>query len=357
MLLRPFRIENLIDAYVNSFGKIADGYGQHGTADLLRTWFGGDQPAWAYGGGQERPRWLADRLPGLCAGLQATRSAGALAARQILDLAWEWLRKDIATGLASSSPGYRGEKLGGLGKPLASVLTAAAAIGAAGTRDVVSGHIRKQEDAVTALEMSALRAAAELARDEARGNPGFADLAADCAARLGARLARPHRAPGDWSIGLPAGGCTCDLCDTLRVFLEDRAGAHSSGRSPSSAGSTSTPGSTPPDCPSPTRPGGKAALTRSSWRRPRRCSPGSRRRGSGTKRIWSGSRHSGISALDQRDPRQCRRPAVRAVHIERQPPVTRQRRLRRGRSTGTAGPGHRRAVDRTSRGVVGRGHA
>jgi len=75
---------------------------------------------------------------------------------------------------------------------------------------------------VTALEMSALRAAAELPRDGARGNVGFGDLAADCAARLGARLARPQRASGDWSIGLPAGGCTCDLCDTLRVFLEDK---------------------------------------------------------------------------------------------------------------------------------------
>ena len=139
MLLRPFRIENLTGAHVDSFGKIAAGYGQQWTADLLRTWFGGDQPAWAYGGGQERPRWLADRLPGLYAGLQATGSAGALAARQILDLAWEWLRKDIATGLAPS-PSYRSEKLGGLGKPLASVLTATAAIGAAGTRDAVSGQ-------------------------------------------------------------------------------------------------------------------------------------------------------------------------------------------------------------------------
>jgi predicted 2-oxoglutarate/Fe(II)-dependent dioxygenase YbiX len=222
MLLRPFRIENLTGAHVNSFGKIADGYGQQWTGQLLRTWFGGDGPAWAYGGGQERPQWLADRLPGLCAGLQATGSAGALAARQILDLAWDWLSKDIATGLTLSSPSYRSEKLGGLGKPLASVLTAAAAIGTASTRDAVAGHIRKQGDAVTALEMSALRAAAELSRDGAQGNVGFADLAADCAARLGARLARPQRASGDWSIGLPAGGCTCDLCDTLRVFGEDK---------------------------------------------------------------------------------------------------------------------------------------
>ncbi len=222
MLLRPFRIENLTGAHVSLFGKIADGYGQQWTAQLLRTWFGGDQQAWAYGGRQERPQWLAERLPGLCAGLQATGSAGALAARQILDLAWEWLRKDIATGLASSSPSYRGEKLGGLGKPLASVLTAAAAIGAAATRDAVSGHIRKLQDEVTALELSALRAAVELPPDGARGNVGFGDLAADCAARLRTRLARPQRASGDWSIGLPAGGCTCDLCGILRVFLEDR---------------------------------------------------------------------------------------------------------------------------------------
>jgi predicted 2-oxoglutarate/Fe(II)-dependent dioxygenase YbiX len=222
MLLRPFRIENLTGAHVNSFGKIAGGYGQQWTLPLLRTWFGGDQPAWAYGRGQERPQWVADWLPGVCAGLQATGSAGALAARQILDLAWEWLRQDIAAGLESSSPAYRSEKLGELGKPLASVLTAAAAIGAAGPRDAVSGHIRKLQDAVTALEISALRAAADLPRDEVRGNAGFGDLAADCAARLGARLARPQRAAGDWSTGLPTGGCTCELCATLRVFLEDK---------------------------------------------------------------------------------------------------------------------------------------
>ena len=68
MLLRPFRIENLTDAYVNPFGRIADRYGQPWTAELLRAWSGGDQPAWAYGGGQERPQWVADRLPGLCKG-------------------------------------------------------------------------------------------------------------------------------------------------------------------------------------------------------------------------------------------------------------------------------------------------
>jgi hypothetical protein len=222
MLLRPFRIENLAGKHVDSFGKIADEYGQRWTAELLRAWYDRDQPTWAYGGGQERPQWVADRLPGLCAGLHAKGSAGAAAARRLLDLAWEWLRREIGTGLALSSPSYRDKELGNLGKPLASVLTATVAIGAPGARDAVSGYIREQADAVTALEMSALRAAAELSWAGARDDAGFGDLAADCAARLRARLARPQRPSGDWSIELPAGGCTCDLCGTLRAFLDDK---------------------------------------------------------------------------------------------------------------------------------------
>ena len=222
MLLRPFRIENLTGADVDSFGKIAGRYGPQWTADLLRTWFGEGQPAWAYGGGTERPQWVADQLPGVCEGLHVRGGPGAVAAQRLLDLAWEWASKDIGTGLASPSPSHRDTTLGDLGKPLASVLTAAAATGAASTRDAVCGYIRKQEDAVTALEMSALRAATEMSRDGTRGDAGFGDLAADCAARLRARLARPPRAPADWSIELPAGGCTCDLCGTLRVFLEDK---------------------------------------------------------------------------------------------------------------------------------------
>src|SRR5262249_26831764 len=62
----------------------------------------------------------------------------------------------------------------------------------------------------------------ELPRDGMRGDAGFGDLAADCAARLRVRLARAQRAPGDWSIELPAGRCACELCDTLRAFLSDK---------------------------------------------------------------------------------------------------------------------------------------
>jgi predicted 2-oxoglutarate/Fe(II)-dependent dioxygenase YbiX len=219
MLLSPFRVEDLTEVNVDSFGKITSGYGPQWTARLLRTWYGEDQPAWARGGGQERAKWVADRLPGLCAALHAAHSPDAATAQRLLALSWEWLSGDIGAALASSPPSRRDQELRGLGKPLASALRAAAAIGDAAIRDVMSGYTRNQGDAVTALEMSALRAVAERLKDSALRDADVGDLAADCAARLRARLARPQRAPGDWSVELPAGGCTCDLCTTLSTFL------------------------------------------------------------------------------------------------------------------------------------------
>jgi hypothetical protein len=221
MLLRPFRVEVLTNAHAGLFGNIASGYGEQWTAGMVRTWFGPRQQAWAYDGGQERRQWVADQLPGLCAELHAAHSAGVVAAQRLLGLAWERTGQDIGAALASPAPSYRDQELTDLGKPLASVLTAAAATGAASTREEACRYVRQQGDAVTALEMSALRAAAEPARDGTPADAGFGGLAADCAARLHARLACPQRALGDWSISLSTGGCTCDMCDTLRVFLED----------------------------------------------------------------------------------------------------------------------------------------
>ena len=221
MLLRPFRVENLTGVHVKSFAKIVGGYGQHWTAGLLEAWFGADQPTWARGSGPEVLQWAADRLPGLCKRLRATGSAGAVAAQRLLDLAWERIGRDIRSALALSPPSYRDRQLSDLGKPLAAVLTAAAGIGAASTRDAVTAYVWQQDDAVTVLEMSALRAATATPRGGGHGDAGLDVLASDCAARLRARLARPQRQAGNWSIELPGGRCACDLCGTLRTFLMD----------------------------------------------------------------------------------------------------------------------------------------
>ena len=222
MLLEPFKIQNLTEYGTGALGQVAARYGQDWTGELLRGWFGEDRPAWDRGTGQAE--WVATWLPGICTGLHGSGHGGA--ARQLLDLAWEQLRRDTGTGLASSSPSYRDKKLGELGKPLTALLTAAATTEAVSTLGTISGYIQQLEgDPVATLEIAVLRAAADV-RAEADPSAGpspdgaeFRDLAADCAARLRGQLDRPRREPGDWSVTLPAGGCTCDLCATLTDFL------------------------------------------------------------------------------------------------------------------------------------------
>ncbi|SNQ51048.1 2OG-Fe(II) oxygenase [Frankia canadensis] len=220
MLLRPFRVEYLTPSDAAPFVKLPGRYGRPWTEQLLRTWTGVGQPRWTVGG-PERGRWVANSLPGLCAGLRAAPGVGEMAARLLVGLAWTWLREAIDGAARSTSPRSRDGGLHALGAPLASVLTAAATTGSADTRDTVLDHVRRQQDAVTALEMPALRAAAAPTGDDTSHEAGFGDLAADCAARLRSRLALPRRAATDWSITLAAGGCGCDLCETLRGFLAD----------------------------------------------------------------------------------------------------------------------------------------
>ena len=222
MLLRPFRVESLTAAGVSPLAEITGRYGQRWTTEMLGTWFEADRPAWPYGG-WERPRWITECLPGACAGLHAAGGAGTVAAQHLLDLAWQWTEKAIRTTLGGSLPSQRHHQLTALGEPLGALLSTAAAVGAVGTAYTISQYVRKQDDSVAALEMSALRAAAALSsgKKAARANPDFGVLADDCAARLRSRLDRPFRAHDDWSIELPAGGCTCELCAVLRGFLAD----------------------------------------------------------------------------------------------------------------------------------------
>lgn len=219
MLLRPFRIECLRPSNVTPLATLAEHYGERWVGELARTWSGDGRP-WAYGARQERSEWIA-LLPGLCEALHAKGSAGAAIAVCLVNLAWEWLADTIRQALASPSPRVRDKECADAAEPLAAVLTAAAAIGAASVRDKVVGFVRQQGEEALACVMPALRAAGKLPV-EARRDGGFDVLAADCATRLKARLARPSRADDDWSIELPH-GCGCELCGTLGAFLNDPA--------------------------------------------------------------------------------------------------------------------------------------
>jgi predicted 2-oxoglutarate/Fe(II)-dependent dioxygenase YbiX len=222
MLLRPFCVEDLTIAELNSLLELINRYGQTWTTELLATWSDPNRRVWPYGG-RERPRWIADWLPSVCARLDAAGDPGMVAAQHLLDHAWRWAQTAVRSALGWSRPTNREQQLTALGEPLAALLSAAAAIGAVSTVDTITNYVRKQGDSVVALEMSVLRAAA--ARSQAKaarhGNAGCVALARDCATRLRSRLDRPFRAHDDWSIEPPAGDCGCDLCRALDTFLAD----------------------------------------------------------------------------------------------------------------------------------------
>lgn len=214
MLLKPFTITSLTRDHAEPLGRITAVYGPEWADGLLRGWFEGDLPAWNRDEGQAD--WVATWLPGICADLHANGCGET--ARRLLELSWDRIRQDTSTGLAMSSPSYRDRRLAELGKPVAALLTAATATGAASITDGISGFLTSVDgDPVTVLQLATLRAA--LSADPAPGQDGLGELAADCSARLRGRLDRPRRDASDWSIILPAGGCACELCGTLRDFL------------------------------------------------------------------------------------------------------------------------------------------
>ena len=220
MLLRPFRVELLAEEHAEALASAARDYGQRWTAALLRGWFGDGQPAWSFSE-SGRNQWIASRLPALTRALDIAGGEAAAAAGLLLDLSWTWLGERIHGSVIVPSPRLRDQLTAALGEPLSAVLASAASLGATPVLDAVGAHVTQQPDPVTVLELATLRAAASSWAEPASGTAdgtSLADLAADCAARLRARLALPQREDGDWSIELPA-GCTCDLCSFLRKFL------------------------------------------------------------------------------------------------------------------------------------------
>jgi hypothetical protein len=214
MLLGPFQVESLLPGHAAALAELAARYGTDWAGTLLGAWFG-DRRSWVYLPG--RRDWVLS-LPALSVALIAEGTAGTEAAHLLVGEAWRWLRGEVSTGVASRGPSQREQYLTELGQPLTAVLVAASRAGESARVEEITDFARQQPHEVIPLLLAALRDAAQLAPD-IQQQAGFGDLARGCAARLRVLLGRPRRADDDWSIQLPPGGCTCDLCPTLKAFL------------------------------------------------------------------------------------------------------------------------------------------
>ncbi len=155
--------------------------------------------------------WCGE-LPELCAILHAAGPGSRAAAVMLTQQAWEALLTEARVRSRPWPTRYQTQALETLAPRLTQLLAAIEACDAGSTREEIARMLPTLDDGHTVW----LRAAARI------GGAESDIVAAETARRLRARLARPRRAPDDWSIPAPA-GCGCELCVRLDAFLADRA--------------------------------------------------------------------------------------------------------------------------------------
>ncbi|MFC4114188.1 2OG-Fe(II) oxygenase [Nonomuraea zeae] len=209
MLLRPFALERLVPPHGPAFAALAAHYGDIWIDGLLHDWSEGWRPG-SYGLVQAPLEWL-ENLPRLCAALSAEGSPSTAAARRIVDLSWTMLAGQVGPALDGPLTSRREAWLTTLGAPCSGIIAAAAQLGSTNVLRDAHNLARTTGDRAHVLAMATLRAAGA-------HRAGFGELATSSAERIRAALSQPQRAPGDWSIVLPA-GCVCELCEVLGTFL------------------------------------------------------------------------------------------------------------------------------------------
>jgi 2OG-Fe(II) oxygenase superfamily len=221
-LLQPFQVEALTPEDAPALVSLARRYGESWLGRLLSEWSGGrfrmTEP-------RQRLSWLGE-LPRLCEPLRADAAVGSTVARLLLRDRWGALLKQIGEVRRLKRPSERDKEVAALSRPLLGLLGGAGVIAADDLRDeVVAAVCADENELLLPCFVQVVRGAAEETGEmatERRAAPALEALTRHCIGRLAARLARPARGEGDWSIALPA-GCGCELCRGLDVFLADPA--------------------------------------------------------------------------------------------------------------------------------------
>ena len=219
MLLEPFGVEMLDDSHAEALAAPVDDYGEAWAAELLGVWFGHSR-RWRPWAGQSLLAWVVT-LASLGAALHAEGPAGDVTARLLARESWRWVTEEVGNRRGLMRPSRREEALGELGAAVLAVLETTAVIGAADLRDEVIRFLCEEAEDLLPCLLAVLRAAPAMP-PERIVTTGLNAVGRHCAGQLEARLARPPRTDGDWSIEEPD-GCGCELCLALGGFLIDPA--------------------------------------------------------------------------------------------------------------------------------------
>ncbi|MCU4183391.1 2OG-Fe(II) oxygenase [Acidiferrimicrobium sp. IK] len=214
MLLGPFRTEMLTPGNAKALGALLAGYGEAWAKDLVAGWSA--RRRFHYSKGRSPRDWIV-MLPELCVALQESGDGGTVAARLLVRDAWKWLATTIGQGLDQPARSRREESLSQMVRPVAALLEAAALVGAVEVRDEAVELLCGEDEDIARCAIGILRATPT----HQWPPTGLDTVASHLAVALEGRMNRPARADGDWSVELQK-GCGCELCGTLRMFLQDR---------------------------------------------------------------------------------------------------------------------------------------
>lgn len=216
MLLGPLEMEGLGAAHAAALADLVGRYGEEWFARLVGTWSAAHR---RIGPGGERWAPWAVSFPRLGAALAARGALGVTAGSVLAAALWATVAARCDEALGMRAPSRRDRALGELAGPLVGLLEAVAVLEVGSVRDEAVAYCKGKGDDLLACLLPALRTGDRI--DPARrARAGIEELADHCSSLLAARLARPRRAPDDWSI-VVGGDCGCELCATLSDFLSD----------------------------------------------------------------------------------------------------------------------------------------
>ncbi len=221
-LLEPFSIETLAPADAAVLLALTEQFGTEWLDRQVTTWFG-NHPNRRAAEGPDRATWTAG-LHDLCAAIDAGVHTEAQLRTDcvwvLVGHGWVWLEMALGQAAAVQTPSQREAMLAGLSGPLLAVLRSALVAGDSERREVILDSVGSRRAELAPTFAGVVEAAEGLSASELTAT-GVAAIAHHLAETAEEELARPERAPGDWSItGFPDPD-HCSDCTQFSAFLAD----------------------------------------------------------------------------------------------------------------------------------------
>jgi hypothetical protein len=220
-LLEPFTIEALAPTDAAIVLALAERRGLEWLDRQITTW--SRQRHRPAGAMPDRAAWVVS-LPDLCTALRSDPHADDTlrtpSARILISHSWTWLDNALEHAAAIPTPSRRDSMLADLAAPLSSVLRSAAIADALDLREIAVHTVTPRSDDLAVTFAGVVSAATHLSAADL-DLAGIATIAHSLAAAMNEVLARPERAPDDWSITRFTDSGCCQDCTDLAAFLQD----------------------------------------------------------------------------------------------------------------------------------------